>query len=296
VQRSGWSYCGIPLYFSLYDKNKRRMKEHHYVIGDIHGCHTELLKLLRSIEQHAKKHQAEITIISVGDLIDRGPESALIVEELLLRPKHKTFTVMGNHESILLELLHEFAPANFNENPFPDTLETMREHFIRTYPEGSEEEFSLYREQCLILWLQQGGDMALRSYGLDPKSPGQWQLPSSHIHELTDLPLLFEAPHFLVTHALASKRDVENVVSDEVSDATYFEAASKVMWNRDERGLDPAHKILHISGHTPLNGIKWRHKKRVLQLDTGCYLGNMMSAYCVETHSFLRSHALKRYY
>lgn len=272
------------------------MKDHHYVIGDIHGCHVEFKKLLVSIEKHAQKHQANITLVSVGDLIDRGPESALIVEELLLRPKHKTITVMGNHESIFLEILLEFAPQNFDKNPFPDTLETMREHFIRTYPEGTEDEFQLYRDQCLSLWLQQGGDMALKSYGLDVKDTSSWRIPDEHIRELTDLPLLFEAQDFLVTHALASKKDVDKVSDPEASDNEYFEAASRLMWNRDERGLRPAHEKLHISGHTPLPGIKWRHKKKVLQLDTGCYLGNTMSAYCVETNTFLRTQALKRYY
>ena len=66
------------------------MKEHYYVIGDIHGCHLELRKLIERIEEHAHKHQAAINLVSVGDLIDRGPESALVVEELLLKPKHKT--------------------------------------------------------------------------------------------------------------------------------------------------------------------------------------------------------------
>ncbi len=276
------------------------MKEFHYVIGDIHGCDHELEKLISSIERHAKKHNATVVLVSVGDLIDRGPESAKIVEQLLISPKHRTITVMGNHEAIMLEILLEFAPENFKENPFPDTLETMREHFERTYPDGDEEEFALYREQCLVLWLQQGGDMALKSYGLDPKNPSSWKIPSDHIRELTDLPLMFENQNeehpFLVTHALASKKDIEKVLDESASDATYFEAASNLMWNRDERSLDPAHKILHISGHTPLNGIKWRHQKRVLQLDTGCYLGNMMSAYCVETNTFLRAQALKRYY
>lgn len=272
------------------------MKEYHYVIGDIHGCVTEFRKLVRSIEKHAKKHQATITLVSVGDLIDRGPESARIVEELLIKPKHKSVTVMGNHESIFLEILLEFAPQNFDQHSFPDTLETMREHFIRTYPEGSEEEFQLYREQSLSLWLQQGGDVALKSYGLNLNDPSSWKIPDEHVRELTDLPLLFEAPHFLVTHALAGLSDVQKVTDENTSDQEYFEAASRLMWNRDERGFRPPHEKLHISGHTPLPGIKWRHKKRVLQLDTGCYLGNMMSAYCVETGSFLRAQAIKRYY
>jgi serine/threonine protein phosphatase 1 len=62
-----------------------------FVIGDIHGCFEELKRLIAS---------AAITpddvLVSVGDLIDRGPESPAVVR--FLRDRPNTHVVAGNHE------------------------------------------------------------------------------------------------------------------------------------------------------------------------------------------------------
>lgn len=62
------------------------------VVGDIHGCFDEFLTLLE---------KAEITehdrVVSVGDLIDRGPKSAEVVRYFAERPG-RFFAVRGNHE------------------------------------------------------------------------------------------------------------------------------------------------------------------------------------------------------
>jgi serine/threonine protein phosphatase 1 len=67
-----------------------------YVIGDLHGCTDLLDKLLAAVEFDKSKDR----LFSVGDLIDRGPDS-LSCLELLLEPWF--FAVMGNHELMLLE-------------------------------------------------------------------------------------------------------------------------------------------------------------------------------------------------
>ena len=49
--------------------------ENIYIIGDVHGCYRSLLAL---IEQLPRKFDSKICF--VGDLIDRGPASADVVE------------------------------------------------------------------------------------------------------------------------------------------------------------------------------------------------------------------------
>ncbi|MBS6152363.1 MAG: metallophosphoesterase [Campylobacter gracilis] len=61
-----------------------------YIIGDVHGCYRSLLAL---IEQLPRKFDSKICF--VGDLIDRGPASADVVE--LVRTRGYD-AVMGNHE------------------------------------------------------------------------------------------------------------------------------------------------------------------------------------------------------
>ncbi len=62
-----------------------------FVIGDIHGCYHELQGLL----DRAGLTDAD-TIISIGDSIDRGPETAEVLEFFRKHPNAKL--IMGNHE------------------------------------------------------------------------------------------------------------------------------------------------------------------------------------------------------
>jgi serine/threonine protein phosphatase 1 len=61
------------------------------VIGDIHGCYRELLELL-----DAAALAADDVVVSVGDLVDRGPESAEVVA--WFRARTAAVVLMGNHE------------------------------------------------------------------------------------------------------------------------------------------------------------------------------------------------------
>ncbi len=61
------------------------------IIGDVHGCFDELRALLDRLAV-----TAEDRLISVGDLVDRGPQSLAVWE--LFRARPNTIVLMGNHE------------------------------------------------------------------------------------------------------------------------------------------------------------------------------------------------------
>jgi serine/threonine protein phosphatase 1 len=105
-----------------------------YAVGDVHGRLDLLDDLLRRIEaDNSSRQHARVTIVFLGDLIDRGPESAQVVERLRrYRPDFaKTVFLMGNHEEVLLRIL---------------SGET----------------------RLLADWLRFGGAECARSYGIDP--------------------------------------------------------------------------------------------------------------------------------
>lgn len=111
-----------------------------YAIGDIHGALAKLQELIVRCEQHADGRPA--TFVFVGDYIDRGPQSAGVVEYLLdLRARRGSATIAlrGNHEAMLLGVL--------------DGTTSPR------------------------LWFAQGGVATLDSYGVE--HPGE--LPRAHI-------------------------------------------------------------------------------------------------------------------
>ncbi|MGW4890832.1 metallophosphoesterase [Kitasatospora sp. NPDC004240] len=61
------------------------------IIGDIHGCYDELLDLLDLVEL-----RPEDLLVSVGDLVDRGPKPGEVVR--FFRERANSVVVMGNHE------------------------------------------------------------------------------------------------------------------------------------------------------------------------------------------------------
>ena len=65
------------------------------VVGDLHGCYTELNDLLDKIDA-----TPEDRLISVGDLVTKGPASREVLE--FFRDNGNAQAVLGNHEYALL--------------------------------------------------------------------------------------------------------------------------------------------------------------------------------------------------
>jgi hypothetical protein len=66
-----------------------------FIVGDVQGCHQELQDLLAAARFDAKTHE----LAFVGDLINRGPDSAGVLRVARERSAH---VVVGNHEDALL--------------------------------------------------------------------------------------------------------------------------------------------------------------------------------------------------
>jgi serine/threonine protein phosphatase 1 len=62
-----------------------------FIIGDIHGCHRELMELL----DRAGIVEDDL-VVSVGDLVDRGPDPGAVLD--FFRAREKSVVIMGNHE------------------------------------------------------------------------------------------------------------------------------------------------------------------------------------------------------
>lgn len=77
-----------------------------YVIGDLHGRFDLLAKALNVIPESG-------TIITLGDYIDRGPQSCEIIETLRERQSEKFISLMGNHEDMMIQCLEGRAPIGW---------------------------------------------------------------------------------------------------------------------------------------------------------------------------------------
>ena len=68
-----------------------------WIVGDIHGTFG---KLQAALDEHGFRPESGDRLISVGDLVDRGPESHLALEWLAKPWFH---AVRGNHEQMAIE-------------------------------------------------------------------------------------------------------------------------------------------------------------------------------------------------
>lgn len=74
-------------------------------ISDIHGCYNELKELLNALETNGLYDKNVDKLIFLGDYIDRGSDSRLVIEFIrnLQKNNNNVIALKGNHEDMLLE-------------------------------------------------------------------------------------------------------------------------------------------------------------------------------------------------
>ena len=88
--------------------------ERAYAIGDIHGRRDLLEELLKRIDNDdASRGPARTHLILLGDLIDRGPDSAGVVRFVgeLMAASNRVRLVKGNHEEVFVKAAQGSARA-----------------------------------------------------------------------------------------------------------------------------------------------------------------------------------------
>lgn len=73
-----------------------------FIVGDIHGCYDEFIGLVEQMNV-----QEDDQIISVGDIVDRGPKSLEVYH--YFRSRKNALVLMGNHEKKHLNGLLNYA-------------------------------------------------------------------------------------------------------------------------------------------------------------------------------------------
>lgn len=79
-----------------------------YAVGDVHGRFDLFERMLAAVEEDVGDFPPEnVRLVLLGDLIDRGPESAQVVERArqLREASDSVRLLMGNHEEIFLQIL-----------------------------------------------------------------------------------------------------------------------------------------------------------------------------------------------
>ncbi|WP_435197292.1 metallophosphoesterase [Natronomonas sp. EA1] len=86
-----------------------------YIVGDVHGCRSELETLIATLDP-----SDDDLVVFVGDLVRKGPDSRGVVE---LVSGHENFiSVRGNNED---KLIHGRKSLDAVTEPFDDYLESL---------------------------------------------------------------------------------------------------------------------------------------------------------------------------
>ncbi|WP_158265307.1 metallophosphoesterase [Blastopirellula marina] len=125
-------------------------------IGDIHGHAASLTKMLELI-----RPMPDDTIVTLGDYVNRGPDSCQVLEILTgLDKVCRYVAILGNHDEMMLACRYD--------------------------PQAEER------------WFSKGGDLTLESYG--PKAQVA-DIPEPHWEFLEACRPIFETEQFIFTHA-----------------------------------------------------------------------------------------------
>ena len=84
---------------ALFKKLEKQIEGKLYAVGDLHGCYNLLMQKLHDIGFDFEKDH----LVSVGDLVDRGPQNLQCIK---LLSQSWFSTVRGNHEDLCVQGLH----------------------------------------------------------------------------------------------------------------------------------------------------------------------------------------------
>jgi serine/threonine protein phosphatase 1 len=194
-----------------------------YAIGDIHG-RLDLVEALLGLIERDQEGRADlpVTLIFLGDYVDRGPDSNGVVERLsrgFPAPYEPVF-LKGNHEDLLLSFLNDPVPGRN--------------------------------------WIYNGGDVTLLSYGIGPETVqlAAWAgseglaeaarqflvaLPEAHLRFYEGLRLSHRIGDYFFTHAGVRPK----VPLDQQSERDLLWIRKEFLSSKEDFGAVVVH------GHTP---------------------------------------------
>jgi serine/threonine protein phosphatase 1 len=216
-----------------------------YAVGDIHGQRQRLAALHAKIIADAQgSPQHRRVVVYVGDYVDRGPDSAGVLDLLIESPLagFTSIFLKGNHEDYVLRYLDGDLAAG-----------------------GS--------------WLNFGGDATLRSYGIDASARwpddselAAWRdefvdhLPASHRRFLDSLALSHIEGNYAFVHAgvRPGRRFADQTAED-------------LMWIRDAfHNSTRNHGYVIVHGHSVVTTVQSLANR--IAIDTGAGYGRWLSA------------------
>ena len=217
------------------------------VIGDIHGCRSELETLLGQLGYAIEKdadgrpidasHPAGRKVVFLGDLVDRGPDTPGVLRLAMgmVRNEH-ALAVPGNHESKLVRALR---------GKQVQTSHGLSESLMQLAAEPPEfrKEVERFADDLVSHLVLDGGNLVVAHAGLIEKYQGR---ASARVRAFA-------------------------LYGDTTGETDEYGLPVRLPWANDYRG-----KAMVLYGHTPTLEPEWINN--TMCLDTGCVFGGKLTA------------------
>lgn len=217
-----------------------------YAVGDVHGMADLLTALMARIAaDDAARPPARTHIVLLGDLVDRGPDTAKVLDMLIhARPERATLHfIAGNHEEMMLASI--------------DNVHGERD-----------------------AWLSFGGREALESYGLTPAAIAaggivlehemRRAIPAAHLSFIAGFDDSVRIGDYLFVHA---------GIRPGIPLAE--QSARDLRWIRKDFLDNPIdHGVMVVHGHTIVDAPEFARNR--IGIDTGAYQSGKLTALGLE--------------
>ena len=224
-----------------------------YAISDLHGCYKSWLALLREI-QFADEDQ----IYVLGDIVDRGPEPMLLLQDMMVRTN--VYPIVGNHD------FAAFLSLKFLTTELTDqSIQKMEEN----------KEF-----EQLLLWLSDGGQPTLQAF--QKLTPEERQDILEYFQEFSfyEEIELDNGKRYLLSHT-GSEEMCENKSLEEIPADAFI--SGRLDYDRQYFS-----DRIWVTGHTPTRIIPGAEPDRIyrnnnhIAIDCGCVFGGYLGAIRLE--------------
>ncbi len=210
------------------------------IVGDVHGCSSELDTLLGKLGYVDGAHPEGRTAVFVGDLVDRGPDSPGVLRRVMsMVAAGNALCVPGNHENKLGRYLEGRKVRQ--THGLAETVEQL-EREDAEHPEFRKE-VAEFIDKLVSHYVLDGGKLVVCHAGLPEKYHGR---TSGRVR----------------SHAL---------YGDTTGETDEFGLPVRYPWAEEYRG-----RAAVVYGHTPTPTASWLNN--TLCLDTGAVFGGRMTA------------------
>ncbi|MGW3826545.1 polynucleotide kinase-phosphatase [Streptomyces sp. NPDC005071] len=210
------------------------------IIGDIHGCSSELESLLGKLGYVDGAHPEGRTAVFVGDLVDRGPDSPGVLRRVMsMVSAGDALCVPGNHENKLGRYLKGRKVQH--THGLAETIEQL--HREDAKDPAFREQVREFVDGLVSHYVLDGGKLVVCHAGLPEKYHGR---TSGRVR----------------SHAL---------YGDTTGETDEFGLPVRYPWAEEYRG-----RAAVVYGHTPVPSTSWVNN--TLCLDTGAVFGGKMTA------------------